>query len=236
MPTIKILKTYSVKQLKDEASKQKLKGRAGLGKSDLIKLMMKSKSKFHHLTGDTKVTKPIPKPRPKPKETPEQIKEGARLYRLANPLPNFKGRFTGAADKAALDLARDRKKHADALGVPINLGHPRELIPSSSSTPTANRGQSRPEHIITYTIPELFRKRWNGFGDGWVSGEVAEPIMSLFTDINVRNAHAWWSDAASQIYDGRVVRGLSLRQAGRSRDIYLREHYRRGGNPVPNLG
>jgi len=80
MPTVEILKTYSVIELKREIGKARIKGYSKLKKAEVLDLMMKNKEKFHHLKGKGKAPKATggAKPAPKPKAKPAK-KEPAFL-------------------------------------------------------------------------------------------------------------------------------------------------------------
>ena len=47
MPTLEILKTYSVTELRKEVGKARMKNYSKLKKSEVIELMLKNKEKFH---------------------------------------------------------------------------------------------------------------------------------------------------------------------------------------------
>lgn len=90
MPTVEILKTYSVIELKREIGKARIKGYSKLKKAEVLDLMMKNKEKFHHLKGKSKAPKATggAKPAPKPKAKPAK-KEPAFLP--DNVMANIKG-------------------------------------------------------------------------------------------------------------------------------------------------
>ena len=67
MTTEKILKSYTVAQLKKEISATNIKGFTKMKRADLHAVIMKNKSRFSHLKEQVKVRKPRkPKPKPKP--------------------------------------------------------------------------------------------------------------------------------------------------------------------------
>ena len=71
MPTLEILKTYSVTELRKEVGKARMKNYSKLKKSEVIDLMLKNKEKFHHLKGKVKAPKAKAVAKPKAVEKPK---------------------------------------------------------------------------------------------------------------------------------------------------------------------
>tara|TARA_R110000803_G_C11967131_1_gene319363 strand:- start:529 stop:1350 length:822 start_codon:yes stop_codon:yes gene_type:complete len=259
MPTIKNLKTYSVKELKDEATKQKIKGRAGLGKTDLIKLMMKSKSKFKHLTGKG-TTAPAP---PKTKtigavQGPENFKltpekRAAYLKKAADEKNKNNTRIMMAAEKARTrpkiggyspsistmpsgSLAEADRRARDIGEARATARASAVNIDDFAGQRTTGGGQRSTVMIHLRPIPSAFRRTWRmpiGTERGWITGRQATGWMDALNLDQLETAASWWHS---------VVRGeLGMiditfgRQASRSRDIYLREYNTRSGlSSFPN--
>ena len=127
MPTVEILKTYSVVELKREIGKARIKGYSKLKKAEVLDLMMKHKEKFHHLKGKSKApkatggAKPAPKPKatggtkpaPKPKaEAKPAKKEPAFLP--DNVMANIKGFMNVGKDVKVRKM--DAERIRDTLG------------------------------------------------------------------------------------------------------------------------
>jgi len=101
MPTLDILKTYSVVELRKEVGKARMKNYSKLKKGEVMDLMMKNKEKFHHLKGKTKmkavakpkaVAKAVAKPKAaaKPKAVAKPVKKEP-AYLPADVMKNIKG-------------------------------------------------------------------------------------------------------------------------------------------------
>lgn len=92
MPTVEILKTYSVIELKREIGKARIKGYSKLKKAEVLDLMMKNKEKFHHLKGKGKAPKATggAKPAPKPKAVAKPAKKEP-AFLPDNVMANIKG-------------------------------------------------------------------------------------------------------------------------------------------------
>ena len=75
MPTLEILKTYSVTELRKEVGKARMKNYSKLKKSEVIDLMLKNKEKFHHLKGKVKAPKATAVAKPKAVEKPKAAKK-----------------------------------------------------------------------------------------------------------------------------------------------------------------
>lgn len=105
MPTLEILKTYSVTELRKEVGKARIKNYSKLKKSEVMDLMMKNKEKFHHLKGKVKAPKAKAVAKPKAVEKPLAKKEPA--YLPSDVMKNIKGFMNVGADAKKKEMDAD---------------------------------------------------------------------------------------------------------------------------------
>ena len=69
MPSKEELESHPVTTLKKEISKTNIKGYSKMKKTEIVELMLKNKSRFHHIKmAEKKPKEEKPKPTPAPKE------------------------------------------------------------------------------------------------------------------------------------------------------------------------
>lgn len=145
MTTEKILKSYTVAQLRKEISATNIKGITKMKRADLHAVIMKNKERFSHLKEQVKVRKPRkpkpkaePKPKPKPstKFLPPQVEQYLTKFTAVDPKDTEKKKLSSRDSeyfknkvgelikrKTGIDyrVGKDAKKYNNFMDAMINF-------------------------------------------------------------------------------------------------------------------